>query len=254
MTVSEPTPGHIEFLAPGRTFRVNEGDPISGSSGSLPLAKISQIIIRCGDEDDTVAVRSFSSALPDLVIQGGGGADAIALRAGSTVTLEDPDGFTLQECVVSDRLTIDVGGPVTQTAPLAGGTSLRKLGTGILTLSQANSHLEETTVVGGILALVHPSHNPLPASARLTIQHGAVLDVTGLSDGRLVLSPGQELQGHGMVAGALELPADPSCPPEPFPAHWRWATWPFSRARCWPYSCKPFGGAPITINSGSAAL
>ncbi|MBX3733563.1 MAG: hypothetical protein KF791_13325 [Verrucomicrobiae bacterium] len=207
LTVREPAPGHIEFTAPGRMFHTASVDPVLGSSGSFPLAGISQIIIRCGPGEDTIAVEAFAAILPDLVIQSGTGADTLTLRAGSTVTLVDPDGFTLHEALISGGLTIETQGPVIQAGPLAGGMYLRKLGIGALTLSEANTHQGETSVSGGVLALVHPSHNPLQASARLTIQHGAVLDVTGLSDGRLVLSPGQELQGHGMVAGALEVPA-----------------------------------------------
>ncbi|MBX3731169.1 MAG: autotransporter-associated beta strand repeat-containing protein [Verrucomicrobiae bacterium] len=208
LLLSEPTPGHIQFHAGPRTFRVNGGPLLSADSGSLPLGTVTRILVRAGDGDDVIEVGEFTHPLPDLLLQGGGGSDAATLRSGGFVTIEDADGFTLNGSSVSKLLTVNSDGPVIQTAPLDGLGGLRKLGRGTLTLSLPNSYLGTTTVSDGTLALVHASPNNLAVSGTIEVETVATLNVRGLANGRLELAPGQTLTGNGALLGRLEIRSD----------------------------------------------
>jgi autotransporter-associated beta strand protein len=203
LTLSEPSAGFIQFAAPGRMFSVNGGPPISDNSGTLSLVGITSITVNAGAGDDTVEVGLFTGALPPLAINGGDGTDAAALLSGSTVTITDSDGFTLNGSEVSTLLTINSDGPAAQTAALAGAGGVRKLGTGTLKFSENNAYTGNTTVSVGTLALAHASHNNLATSLNLIVESGATLDATELTGGRLDLASGQTLKGEGTLAGTL---------------------------------------------------
>ena len=87
-----------------------------------------------------------------------------------------------------------------------------KVATNTVTLSGANnSYSGETLISSGTLALVSTtSNNSIPNSLTITVQSGAVLDVTGLDTvataDTLILANGQTLQGSGTVNGKLIAP------------------------------------------------
>jgi len=92
------------------------------------------------------------------------------------------------------------------TALTSSGGNLTKIGTGILTLSAANTYTGNTTINNGTLLLSNASSNNISASPIITIASGAVLNTTGLSGtADLVLASGQKLTGAGTVTGGLTI-------------------------------------------------
>ncbi len=91
------------------------------------------------------------------------------------------------------------------------GGAITKQGSGTLTLNGAfpeNSYTGGTTIKAGRLVLVSmTSNNLIPNSATITLQPGAILDVSGLdlvpAADTLILASGQTLQGVGSVIGKL---------------------------------------------------
>ena len=105
----------------------------------------------------------------------------------------------------TNAITVDTNGFHVALAGVLSGTGggLNKSGSGTLTLSNNETYSGQTRVLGGTLALAHASNSNLASSPLLTLDSGAVLDVTGLSGGRLDLAGGQTLRGEGAVTGML---------------------------------------------------
>jgi fibronectin-binding autotransporter adhesin len=101
-------------------------------------------------------------------------------------------------------LTYQIGALGT-TSVIAGAVSgngaIIKVGAGTLTLAGTNTYTGNTTVNGGVLALT--GSTSLTNSPRLTLAAGAVLDVSGRTDGTLTLAAGQTLAGAGTINGSL---------------------------------------------------
>ena len=100
------------------------------------------------------------------------------------------------------------------TGPLNGNGSLIKLRSGTLGLLATNNYTGATVITAGTLALA--GSGSISKSPGLSIAAGAVLDVSGLNGGGMVLAAGQTLTGAGAVKGnvvvagqASLLPADP---------------------------------------------
>jgi autotransporter-associated beta strand protein len=92
----------------------------------------------------------------------------------------------------------------------AGGTGARvhivKTGTGKLTFTGANTYNGFTTVSNGVLALGDGiTDGSIDNTTNITIAAGAVLDVSGRSDGTLQSGGSQTLQGRGTIRGSLNL-------------------------------------------------
>ena len=88
------------------------------------------------------------------------------------------------------------------------GNGITVAGGGTVTLGSANNFTGNTAVTGGTLQLADGSTNNIASSPLVTVGSGAVLDVSGLSGGTLVLGAGsvhQTLQGGGTVAGNLAI-------------------------------------------------
>jgi len=93
----------------------------------------------------------------------------------------------------------------------ASTTSINKVGTGTLALTGSSTYTGNTTISSGTLAL---TNNPATSndgsinnSATINITTGAILDVTGRSDGTLQLggSASQTLAGRGILKGSLSV-------------------------------------------------
>jgi len=95
---------------------------------------------------------------------------------------------------------------IIEDGPASGAVvAITKIGAGTLTLLGQNNYSGATIVNNGVLAL---SYNPtnltdgtISPSASITIATGAVIDVSGRSDG--TLSVGNNLQGSGTIRGIL---------------------------------------------------
>lgn len=88
-------------------------------------------------------------------------------------------------------------------------TSVNKVGSGTLALSGQNTYTGTTTISSGTLALVFNPTNgadgSINSSATINIVSGAVLDVSGRSDGTLQVGStvAQTMEGRGTLLGSL---------------------------------------------------
>ena len=146
----------------------------------------------------------------------------VALTAGMTVNIGELGGTSYSEI---GQGTESVSGPTwcvgwrNTTNTYAGiiaddlnapslPTSIIKVGTGTWILSGANTYSGSTTVSNGVLALVS---NPdvggdgtLGNCTNVSIKAGAVLDVSGRSDGTTPLVANETISGGGTIVGILD--------------------------------------------------
>lgn len=141
-----------------------------------------------------------------------GGLTSALLIDGGTLRylgLNAEDISTRSTTIGSAGATIDVaeaGNYVSFSAPFGGASAggLTKTGPGTLALNGTHTYTGNTVVSGGTLAIGFGSL----ASAVITINSGATLDVQGL--GSLVLTNGQTLNGNGTNAGGVTVVAGAS--------------------------------------------
>ena len=91
----------------------------------------------------------------------------------------------------------------TLSGVMSGTGALTKDNSGILTLSGANTYSGNTSVSGGTLALSAADNN-IASSASIDVASGAILDVSGITNG-FALTSGQTLSGAGTVTGAMTI-------------------------------------------------
>jgi len=85
-------------------------------------------------------------------------------------------------------------------ANLIGGTgSLAQSGSGVLTLSAANTYTGTTFITAGTLALTNSGS--IAGSGNLNLANGALLDVSGATGGAMTLASGKLISGEGSVKG-----------------------------------------------------
>jgi autotransporter-associated beta strand protein len=85
-----------------------------------------------------------------------------------------------------------------------GTTSIIKVGSGTWTLTGANTYAGSTTISNGVLALGDGvTDGSIGNSTTIYVVSGAVLDVSGRSDGTLTLNASQNLMGNGTVRGSV---------------------------------------------------
>jgi len=105
----------------------------------------------------------------------------------------------------------DIARNITLSGQLSGPGGLVKTGTGILTLSEANSFIGNTLVTGGTLALL--GTGAIGNSGVINIGKGATLDVAGRTDDALILENAQTLTGDGSINGKLTAVAGSTVAP-----------------------------------------
>lgn len=113
-------------------------------------------------------------------------------------------GTTKTLTVGGGNATATFAGRLNDNTGIGGVLTLTKIGTGTQTLAGTNEYSGATTVKAGVLALSGASTNNIANSSRVEVQSGAVLDVTGLTNGTLVLSSSQMLLGAGTLQGTLD--------------------------------------------------
>ena len=95
MAITQPGGGQILFSVTGRTFSVDGGALMTGSSGNLALAGINSITVNQGNGNDTANVGSFT-ALPSLTINGGTGNDTVNMNGNITFAADSSLDLNLQ--------------------------------------------------------------------------------------------------------------------------------------------------------------
>jgi len=101
----------------------------------------------------------------------------------------------------SSGLTLDAGGVLILTNPIAGAGWLNKTGTSVARLEAANTYAGDTTISAGTLAL--GTNGTIGGGATLALLAGATFDVT--AQGGLTVAAGKTLIGGGTINGGLTV-------------------------------------------------
>ena len=177
LTVSEPSAGNIQFDVSGKSFTVNGGAPISGTSGPLLLTGVMQVTLNAGTGADNVTVGAFTGTLPDV---------AIGSAANKFGTVSFTGAFTLG---AANTLTADASGNISITAAgilAAGGNITLSAGTDLL----ISGNINHPTGADATLTL--------RADNNIDINSGA--DVTSTSNKlHVVLNSNRDAIGTGAI-------------------------------------------------------
>jgi autotransporter-associated beta strand protein len=180
------------------------------SNGTVNVASGSAgIVLGAGATGSGTINLSGGMIITPQVSKGAGGSAEVNFNGGTLKASADNATFIngLDAAnVLSGGAVIDSGGyAVTISQPLFNGVGadggLVKLGTGALLLNNLNTYNGPTLVSAGTLSLT--GSGSIANSSVLTINDGAILDVTGRSGQMLTLNSGQTLTGGGMLNGAL---------------------------------------------------
>jgi len=128
----------------------------------------------------------------------------VVLSNNATLWNESGSSIVIGPVILTNGITtFNVGGTSLSISNnvISGVGALTKTGAGTLTLRGANTYSGSTLVSTGTLALV--GSGGIANSPIITIASGAVLDVSGRSDGKLTLAGGQTLTGNGAIYGSL---------------------------------------------------
>jgi len=132
---------------------------------------------------------SFGSMAGAGQLRNDGGASVVTLRVGDLNTNTTFSGIII------------ANGPAQ--------FAVTKVGTGIWTLTGVNTYTGATIINNGVLALsnnvVTSADGSIANSPSISIAPGAMLDVTGRSDGSFTVGGTQTLQGRGTVNGILNV-------------------------------------------------
>ena len=129
-----------------------------------------------------------------------------ALKGGTGTTLSgrggsSNNGPTTWVIGANGQNTTFAGNILDGSGGAASITSITKVGSGTLTLEGQSTFTGSTTVSNGVLALAVAGSI---SCTNIIVTAGAVLDVTGRSDGKLPLAFPQILQGNGTIHGILD--------------------------------------------------
>jgi len=139
------------------------------------------------------------------LINAGNAFGTVNVTNGSTVSLRDDGGFVLGSANISTLLSLESAGAITQSAPIIGSGGLTKLGTGTLTLSQANTYTGATSINTGTLLLTGSIADG-PAITDVTVASAATLAGSGTIGGSVsnsgTVEPGGSSVGTLTITGA----------------------------------------------------
>ncbi len=192
--------GTLAINSPGRVFDLT-GD-ITGYGGTLALSNCTSGVRFNGTTGSSSATFDLGNGSLVLNIRNNSaGPFALgALTGGSGTKLTGNGSFavTANYAIGGNNTSNTFSGTINNsTYP----TAINKVGSGVLTLSGTNTYTGNTTVSAGVLALT--GSTSLTNSPTLNLISGAVLDVSGRTDGTLTLSAGQTLAGVGTLNGSL---------------------------------------------------
>ena len=128
--------------------------------------------------------------------------------SGTRVTGQGSDSGTVVWSIGNNNLSTLFSGTIVNGSAANDLAAVTKVGTGTLTLSGQNTYTGPTTINTGVLALAYNPTNgtdgSIADSTPVTLAAGAVLDVSGRSDGTFPLGSSQALNGPGLIRGSLD--------------------------------------------------
>jgi fibronectin-binding autotransporter adhesin len=191
----DPNLGNINVQAGTLTFSSLTNAPLTSLGDSSATATVYSNATLTLDSLLTVPGKNF-------VLTNGG-----TLKSSGTNTLNSP--LTLAGAA-NNFISVGSGAQFTITSAIGGGGGFSKNGSGPLFLTANNTYSGRTIVSGGTLALYGGgSDGSIASSTNISINSGAMLDVSGRSDKTLTLVSGQTLvggvgtNGPGTINGLL---------------------------------------------------
>ncbi len=180
LTLTQPSEGNLQFDAPGRSFSVNGGPALTGSSGSVSLAGITEVVVNAGAGNDTLHVGTGSgnhfTAFPSLTLNGGTGDDSVNFNRDVTFVAGASLDVDLQNDAPApgvDQVTVANSRLVTLSGP---GTATVKVSRNITVSSSARVE----TADGALLLEANRQAVPTVADfSGITVQFSATVRSTG---------------------------------------------------------------------------
>jgi autotransporter-associated beta strand protein len=189
------TTGPTITVASGGTLRLNGWSwDAAGSIANLDYSR-DRLVVNGGTIEYT-GNSNFNPGDPgsssrNLTIGTGGATLKASSTSGQTWTIHSANGNLIN----NNGLTLDGAGAGEMQKVIEGSGSVTKTGTGIWTLSGANTYNGNTTVSTGTLAL--SGSGSIASSSNLIVN--GTLDVTGISSGTFTVGTSQTLSGSGTV-------------------------------------------------------
>lgn len=211
--------GAASLLTGGQPFKITKTgtnqvslvgvNPIDAALGDIDIQQgvfaIQTSTTQLGDPNRTLLVRS-NATLNLWALSGVPLNKKIVVEDGGTIWNESGSSFIVGPVTLTNGMaTMNVGGAALtfSNTVISGAGGITKTGAGTLNLHGLNTYTGSTLVSTGTLALVGSGF--IAKTTNLTVAAGAILDVSGRSDGRLTLANGQTLFGDGMITGHLTV-------------------------------------------------
>lgn len=177
-------------------------------SGTITFSNAGGGTIRLnGSIGSPLAVWDLGAGPMDLNVRSGSTSNNIgALRGSSGTTLSGRGGSSNNGgttfYIGANGLSTTFDGVIQDgSGGSSSTTAINKVGSGILTLSGANTYSGTTTVSTGTLALIGLASI---GSSTINVVSGATLDVSALTTPTLSLTANQLLQGRGVIQGSVD--------------------------------------------------
>jgi len=187
----------------------NGGANLGGVGNGINSWDVNQLTSAGANNTLTFAPAGFNVLNSTFNITGGNGYTLAVgpmnlISTGGTLTLNASNANLTVNGITStgaSGVTTVLGSSnTTISAAITATTALTKQGTGILTLSGANSYIGSTLIQTGTVAL---ASGTTLASTNFNISVGATLDA-GVLGGALAMNSGQFLMGKGTVNGSVD--------------------------------------------------
>ena len=182
---------------------------MTGCSGTITFSNAGGAVVRFnGTTGSALATWDLGIGTMDLNIRNGNANNYFgALKGAAGTTLSGRGGSSNNGPTTHDiganGLSTTFDGLIQDgSGGSSASTAIIKEGSGILTLSGANTYTGTTTVSNGVLALT--GSGSIGGTKNIVIVSGVAIDASGRGDTTLALGSTQTLRGNGTVLGSLD--------------------------------------------------